>query len=697
MINLKNEERVLKLDSASFALKKYFDYLHINDSRKSIYDKLSTGNSFIESENLIEYASEKGLKLSKKTFKKDEFLTFNKEMFPLIAVVNKDGLDTFVVIAKKTKNSLTVVEEHKVKDIPFEEFFSMSTFECIVSHTKHSYINFKFIKDEFSDITGSKNKLMSTLFMQAGVYMFANIVAVIWLNSFNDEVLANSTVFYLLTLVSLAVLGMQVSLLSHSGQVINSVALINDTSKIDKYLLRSSKIIGDKNVKNAYNYIEAVKKESINPNFSITNFVLTTIMCGSLTITSLVVIFTQSLLAGLIWSCAFAILVVSALVFGKKSNILTLKVKNTENEYFKQLEDVSHLARESRLISDNTVINDVKANKFSEYVKANFELEKNDSMFKTTVDLFLVITSLIMVIAYKESLGNTFNATKVYIMVAYFTIPFLLPLRTFVFKLYDKAKIENSFYLVKNCFDLVTAYDNAQKFRVDQKREARFESALDLKNVHYEYFYKKPILKNINIKVPKGKKVLVYGESGSGKTVLANLILQNLKPTKGEILLDDKNITNLDTTNFDQKIEYVPDEVQLFDATILENITMFERISMKRVVDVCQKIGIHSDIQKKPFNYHTKISEDGESLSAVEVKKIAIARAILRKPEFLIIDGINDVFTTHDVEQLNQLLTENKNIRTVLMFARNIPNNLNHDIAYNLNGGVINLKTINNL
>ncbi len=696
MINLNNEERVMKLDSASFALKKYFDYLHINDSRKSIYDKLSTGNSFIESENLIEYANEKGLKLSKKTFTKEEFLTFTKESFPLIAVVSKDGLDSYVVISKRTKNKLTLVEENKVQDVTFEDFFAKSTFECIVSNSKHSYINHKFVKDEFVNIIKSKNKLLSTLFMQASVYALANIVAVIWLNSFSKDVLAKSTVFYLISLVSFAVLGMQMSLLSHSGQVINSISLINDTLKIDNYLLRSSKVIGDKNVVKSYNYIESVKKESINQNRSVTNFVLTTILSGSIALVALVVIFTQSIYAGVIWVVSTLILICSALFFGNKSNLLSLKLKNTENEYFIQLEEVSHYARESKLISENPVINDVKANKFNEYVKSNFELEKIDSAFKTTVDLFLVITSLIMLVAYKESLGNGFNTTKVYIMIVFFTIPFLLPLRTFIFKLYDKAKVENSYYLIKSCFDLVTAYDNAQRFRVGKLRDARFENALDFKNIHYEYFYKKPILKNINIKIPKGKKVLVYGESGSGKTVLANLVLQNLKPTKGEILLDDKNISALDTTIFDERIEFVAEGVQLFDATILENITMFERISMKRVVEVCKKIGIHSEIQKKPFNYHTKVNGDSDNLSAVEVKKIAIARAILRKPEFLIIDGINDVFTDNDVEQLNDLLGENKNIRTVLMFARNIPSNLSYDIAYNLSNGVINLKTIKN-
>ncbi len=696
MINLNNEERVMKLDSASFALKKYFDYFHIDDSRKGIYDKLSTGNSFIEIENLIEYAGEKGLKLSKQSFTKEEFLAYGKEMFPLIATVNKEGLEAYVVIQKKSKDTLTIIDEESVTENTVEDFFAKSNFECIVSHTKHSYINLKFVKDEFMDIVKNKNVLLSTLCIQAGIYALANIIAVVWLNSFDNDTLKQSTVFYLIILVSFAVLGMQISLLSHSGQVINSIALINDTLKIDKYLLKSSKIIGDKNIKNANDYIEGVKKESINPNLSVTNFVLTTIFSGVVMFIALVTTFTQSVAVGAIWTIASVILIISALVFGKKSNLLSLKAKNSEKDYFKQLEEVSRFAKESRLIGENPVINDIKSNKFNEYVKANFELEKLESMFKTSVDLFIVVIELVVLVIYKNILGNQFTTTNIYMMVAFFSIPFILPLRYFVYKLYDKSKIENSYYLVKNCFDLVQSYEQAQKFRISKMREVKFENSIDLKNVHYEYLYKKPILKNINIKIPKGKKVLVYGESGSGKTVLANIILQNLKPTKGEILIDDKNIGKLDTTTFDSKIEYVTDDVQLFDATILENITMFEKISMKRVVDVCQKIGIHSEIQRKAFNYHTKIDSSCTNLSANEIKKIAIARAILRKPEFLIIDGINDVFTDADIEQINILLDESKNLKTVLMLGRSIPSSLNYDIAYNLSNGVINLKTIKN-
>ncbi len=696
MINLNNEERVMKLDSASFALKKYFDYLHIDDSRKSIFNKLSTGNSFIEIENLIEYANEKGLKLSKQSFTRDEFLSYDKEMFPLIATVNKDGLEMYVVIQKKSKDALTIVSEESVIESTFEEFFAKSNFECIVSFTKHSYINLKFVKEEFMEIVRNKNVLFSTICIQAGIYALANIIAVIWLNSFDNDTLKQSTVFYLIILVSFAVLGMQISLLSHSGQVINSISLINDTLKIDKYLLRSSKIIGDENIKSANNYIESVKKESINSNLSVTNFVLTTVFSCLVMFVALITMFTQSVVAGIVWTIASVVLICAALILGKKSNLMSLKVKNDEKDYFKQLEEVSRFAKESKFVGENVVINDVKSNKFNEYVKSNFELEKLDSMFKTTVDLFLVIVELAVLVIYKNNLGNDFITTNIYIMVVFFNIPFILPLRYLVYKLYDKSKVESSYYLVKNCFDLVQSYEKTQKFKVDKMRDVRFENSIVLKNVHYEYVYKKPILKNINIKIPKGKKVLIYGESGSGKTVLASLILQNLKPTKGEILIDDKEINKLDTTLMDSKIEFVADDVLLFDATILENITLFEKISMKRVVDVCKKIGIHSEIQKKAFNYHTKISSECTNLSANEIKKIAIARAILRKPEFLIIDGMNDVFTENDVEQLNLLLDENKNIKTVLMLGRTIPSNLRYDVAYNLTSGVINLKTIKN-
>lgn len=213
--------------------------------------------------------------------------------------------------------------------------------------------------------------------------------------------------------------------------------------------------------------------------------------------------------------------------------------------------------------------------------------------------------------------------------------------------------------------------------------------------MHYEYYHNRGILKNINIKIPKNSIAFVFGPSGAGKAVLANIITKNIEQTKGEIFIDEVPINNINSND----LCYIPEEnIELFSCTVLENITMFEKISMKRVVGICKKMGLHSKIQRKVFGYRTIINENDKCvLLELEIKLIAIARAILINPKILIIDGFNDVFDEVSVENINGLLKENDSIDAVIIFGRKLPKDLDYNISYRLNNGVIEEKIEKNI
>ncbi len=696
MINLNSEERAVKIKSASFALKNYFKYFHIDENLREIYKKLSTGNSFVEPENLIEYAKEKGVNLSKRSFTKEEFLSFDKNMFPLVALVKRDELDRYIFIKKRKGNTLIITENDKPKTITTDEFFERSRFECIVSEVEGSYIDFKFIKKEFVNIAKSKNELFKTLVMQVCAYILMGIVAIIWSGTINTDNLNENLRIFSVIFTSFLILGFQVSILSHGRQTARGIALLNDTVKIDTHLFDISKKLGNKNLKEVEDYLGTIRKDKTNQKFSVSSFVLTVVCCGFISLVALIFILTANV--GLFLGCLVVsiIAVKLALLIGKKSNLLYLKMKIAEKEYFDYLEDISRLSSEKKHLGEEDNINDVKITKFNKYVESNFELEKLDSIFKTTIDLFLLgAIAITVILIYGRISTVTVDTAQMFLDATLYIAPFILPFRLLVLRLYDKSKIEHEYYYTNYYFNLIDNY-TVEDSKDNSKVEGTFEKSLMLKNLYYEYYHNKPVLKSVNIKIPKGKKVLVYGKSGAGKTALANLIAQNYKPSKGEILLDDINIETVNKNNFDKGIVFVPDNVELFNATILENITMFENISMKRVVNVCKMLGIHSEIQKKPFNYATIVEGGDEILSKIEIKKIAIARAILKKPELLVLDGITDVFGEEDIEQINSLLEES-NTETVVIFSRNIPNNLKCDIAYNLENGIIQQKTSKNL
>ncbi len=696
MINLNSEERAVKIKSASFALKNYFMYFQIDENFKEIYKKLSTGNSFVEPENLIEYAKERGVNLTKKSFTKEEFLAFDKNMYPIVALVKRDQLERYIFIKKRSGNNLVITENDKQKTITLEEFFDRSEYECIVSEIQGSYIDANFIRKEFLDIAKSKNKLFTTLVIQALGYILMGVFAVIWSKQINTININESARVFSLIFTSFLIIALQISFLSHAKQTLKGIALLHDTIKIDTHLFDISKNLGNKNLKDVEDYLQMIRKDATNQMLSVSNLVLSIVFSGFVSGFMLLSILTVDL--GLFFAClgVSVLAIFLALYIGKKSNLRYLKMKIAEKEYFDYLEDISRLSNEKKHIAEEASVHEVKINKFNKYVTSNFDLERLDSLFKTSIDLFILgATSLTVLFLYGRISTVNVDTGSMFIDVTIYIIPFILPFRLLIFKLYDKAKIEHEFYFTNYYFKLIEKLASEEKVE-SAKTEAVFEKSLVLKNLYYERYFNKPVLKSVSIKIPKGKKVLIYGKSGAGKTALANLIAQNLKPTKGEVLIDDKNIDTINVDKFVEDLVFVPDNVQLFNATILENITMFDTISMKRVVSVCKKLGIHSEIQKKPFNYLTIVEGGNEKLSKVEIKKIAIARAILKNPKFLVLDGLTDVFSEEDIEQINSLIEES-DIETVVMFSRHVHDNLKCDIAYNLESGIIQQKTLNNL
>lgn len=638
MANLNNEKRAIKLESASVALKKYFDYFQIDDSQKNIYDMLATGNNFIEPANLVEYAKIKGLDLVVSAFDEKEFMELKENVFPIIAVINDKEVEKYVIIKKTTNNSVVILENETglEKKYTFDDFFEFSTSTYIVQKVKYGYLDFKNTFKKFVEINKEKDKLLSLILAEFFIYALVCIVSVLWLRNFKASGGINS-LRYTIFIASFLTLGLQTSLNSQMNQS-----------------------------------IRALSKGDFTINSFVLNVVLKSILC-------LIVIFTlfeYSLINFLFLLAVATISIFTALFFGKKANFVNMKAEFESEKYLKFIDKCNKNNYFDKSLEKEKQI------RYKNYDDTKYEKDKQDYLLRTLMDFLILIIILISLMIFQSSLHKSNNILVLdFVLAIYYLLPFFIPFRDLIVKLFYKDKIERDNFL------------NLEIEKIEnQLNELTFEKNLKIENLHYEFVYNKPILKNINVKISNGKKVLICGESGAGKTTLANLIIKNFEMQKGDISFDDISIKNLDLNKSSEEIFYISEDAIMFDATILENITMFEKISMKRVVYVCQKLGIHSAIQKKSFNYKTWFDYKNPVLSNVEIKKILIARAILKKPKFLIIDGFTDVFDESDVELINDLLNANENIKTVLMFSRNIPKNFKFDVIYELDNGMIKQK-----
>lgn len=201
----------------------------------------------------------------------------------------------------------------------------------------------------------------------------------------------------------------------------------------------------------------------------------------------------------------------------------------------------------------------------------------------------------------------------------------------------------------------------------------KIEGKIDIKHIDFTYGTRRQILYDINVSIKKGEWVAFVGESGSGKTTLVKMLLKFYKPQKGEILIDDNNLEDIDTFHLRSKIGYVPQDIFLYSGTIADNISLHKPgATMEDIIAAAKKAGAHEFICNQPDRYNTKLSERGASLSGGERQRIALARALLGNPELLIFDEATsslDNVSEHNIHQTLKSLRSEK-ITTILIAHR---------------------------
>jgi len=158
-------------------------------------------------------------------------------------------------------------------------------------------------------------------------------------------------------------------------------------------------------------------------------------------------------------------------------------------------------------------------------------------------------------------------------------------------------------------------------------------------NVRFRYGTRVTVFENLQIQIKKGNTTAIVGESGSGKSTLLS-ILQNLYPvTEGNITIGELDIQYISNRSLRQMISVVPQHIDLFAGTVIENIAIGDpEPDLQKIIHLSNRLGIHEFIEKLPASYNTLLNEQGINLSGGQRQRIAIARALYRNPEILILD-----------------------------------------------------------
>lgn len=152
-------------------------------------------------------------------------------------------------------------------------------------------------------------------------------------------------------------------------------------------------------------------------------------------------------------------------------------------------------------------------------------------------------------------------------------------------------------------------------------------------------FDRAPVLEDVSFEIPAGSFYAVLGRSGAGKSTLADLLARNLDPDEGRILVDGKDVKSLQLGDLRREVLLVDQAPWLFNATIAENVAFaWPSATRAAIEEAGRTAGLDELIQRLPQGYATETGERGLALSAGERQRIALARALLRRPSVLILD-----------------------------------------------------------
>jgi ATP-binding cassette subfamily B protein len=196
---------------------------------------------------------------------------------------------------------------------------------------------------------------------------------------------------------------------------------------------------------------------------------------------------------------------------------------------------------------------------------------------------------------------------------------------------------------------------------------------IELKNVSFEYEAGRPIIKDVSFKVEAGQMFGIVGKTGAGKSTIINLMARLYDVTGGEILIDGVKLKDIAIEDLRSNIGIVSQETYLFIGTIGDNIKYARPdATMEEVIEAAKSANAHEFITKLAEGYNTKVGAGGVSLSGGEKQRISIARAIIQKPNILVLDEATASMDTRTERKIQVAIDALKQGRTIISIAHRL-------------------------
>lgn len=577
-----------------------------------------------------------------------ELSKINKTILPVIAHVKRNGYEHFLVIYKITDDSVLTMDPEVGKKVykvdEFKDMFDNVIITCTPATKIIHLEERKTLSKYFKEICSSYKKRFNLLIFISLIMILLSITGSFYIKigsllKLNDLCLI-TLLFSFILIIKYIIFYIKSYMQSKIGMSID----INVHSKFIKHIFKLKlKYINNKRVG------EIVKK--INNMSSIKEVFMRVVLINSIDV--LFIIFGLLILL-VIGPFLTLFIFVSMLVYGLISYLASVKIYKLESaniekqnvysgnlvEYLNGLESIKNLNEEDLFLGKID-------ESFDYYMKDSLKMSKYNIKLATIKNFIKELTFIL----------NNFIGFYL-ILNGEFTLINLITFNGIISLVYDS--LDSILNTLPSISYIRAIYREISEFLdIDEELSGSTlkvsSNALNVSNLTYSYDYYHDIIKNINLEINKGDKLLINGPSGMGKSTLVKCISRTIDDYNGSITLDGIDIKDIPVNLVRKQIIYVSQNEILFNMSIKNNICLndYEEEKLNKVIDVCKLDGI---IQKRSNGIDTVVLEGGTNLSGGERARIVLARALYKCPSILILDEIlSSVGETLENEILNNL------------------------------------------
>lgn len=313
--------------------------------------------------------------------------------------------------------------------------------------------------------------------------------------------------------------------------------------------------------------------------------------------------------------------------------------------------------------------------RFNKYLKSTYKNAISMNVFYYTGNIIYTIGKLLIVwIGFMQVMLNKMSLGEVFMYEALLGY-FLTPIENLIYLVPTLKRASVAAQRVNEIVDIETEF--SEKYILEEtdvsNDSIELNKDIDFNHVYFRYRSSRLLLQDVSFSIKKGEKVAFVGQSGSGKTTIAKLLMNYYKLESGEITIGGININNYEPNLLRTRVSYISQDMFLYPGSIIDNIKMGNKNASKdEIIHICKLINAHEFINELPQNYETKVGEEGVKLSYGQRQRIAIARALLKNPDILIMDEATSNLDSITERYIDNAIDKVANSTTVILIAHRL-------------------------